>query len=136
MPVRQIRFQLSTVCQYYVGSPTQTTSYTRITRVVFFLEKNGTRSSGKRTCHPNIPYFLITDRVDKKEVRIEYCPTEVMRPDPHAKTLQVWLFRENREIGFFNIITASQPSSYRSVLAPNWFANRSWTTAVIIFVRR
>jgi Reverse transcriptase (RNA-dependent DNA polymerase) len=32
------------------------------------LEKNGTRSSGRRTRHLNIRYFFITDRVDKKEV--------------------------------------------------------------------
>jgi hypothetical protein len=51
------------------------------------LEKNGTRSSGKRTRHLDIRYFFITDRVDKKEERVEYCPTEVMRADPHTKQL-------------------------------------------------
>jgi hypothetical protein len=61
------------------------------------LEKNGTRSSGKRTRHLDIRYFFITDRVDRKEVRIEYCPTEHMRADPHTKPLQGRLFREHRD---------------------------------------
>jgi hypothetical protein len=61
------------------------------------LETNGTRSSGRRTRHLSIRYFFIADRVDKKEVRIEYCPTEVMRADPHAKPLQGRLFREHRD---------------------------------------
>jgi hypothetical protein len=38
------------------------------------LEKNGTRSSGKRTRHLD-KIFFITDRVDKKEVRVAYCPS-------------------------------------------------------------
>ena len=61
------------------------------------LETNGTRSSGRRRRHLNIRYFYIADRVDKKEVRIEYCPTEVMRADPHTKPLQGRLFREHRD---------------------------------------
>jgi hypothetical protein len=59
------------------------------------LENNGTKSSGKRA--RDIRYFFITDRVDKKEVRVEYCPTEVMRADPHTKPLQGRLFREHRD---------------------------------------
>ena len=61
------------------------------------LEKNGTRSSGRRTRHLNIRYFFISDRVDKKEVRNEYCPAEIMRADPHTKALQGRLFREYRD---------------------------------------
>jgi hypothetical protein len=61
------------------------------------LEKNGTKSSGKRTRHLDIRYFFITDRVEKKEVRVEYCPTEVMRADPHTKPLQGRMFREHRD---------------------------------------
>jgi hypothetical protein len=61
------------------------------------LENNGTRSSGKRTRHLDLRYFFTTDRVDKKEVRVEYCPTEVMRAAPHTKPLQGRLFREHRD---------------------------------------
>jgi hypothetical protein len=61
------------------------------------LENNGTRSSGKRTRHLDIRYFFITHRVDKKEVRVKYCATEVMRADPHTKPLEGRLFREHRD---------------------------------------
>jgi hypothetical protein len=61
------------------------------------LANNGTKSSGKRTHHLDIRYFFIADRVDKKEVRVEYCPTEVMWADPHTKPLQGRLFREHRD---------------------------------------
>jgi hypothetical protein len=61
------------------------------------LENNGTRSSGKRTRHLDIRYFFITDRVDIKEVRVKYCPTEVMRADPFTKPLEGRLFREHRD---------------------------------------
>jgi hypothetical protein len=52
------------------------------------LEKNGRASSGKRTRHINIRYFLVADRVKSGEVSIEYCPTEVMLADYLTKPLQ------------------------------------------------
>jgi hypothetical protein len=62
------------------------------------LEKNGRASSGKRTRHINIRYFLVADRVKAKEVQIEYCPTERMLADYLTKPLQganfLW-FRNN-----------------------------------------
>jgi hypothetical protein len=61
------------------------------------LEKNGTKSSGRRTRHLDIRYFFITDRVDKKEVRTEYRPTDFMWAYPHTKPLQGRLFREHRD---------------------------------------
>ena len=45
------------------------------------LEKNGIRSMGKRSRHINIRYFFIKDRYDKKELTIEYCPTDEMIGD-------------------------------------------------------
>ena len=57
------------------------------------LELNGKASSSKRTRHINIRYFLITDRVKKKEISIEYCPTEEMIADYFTKPLQGSLFR-------------------------------------------
>ena len=38
------------------------------------LEKNGRASSGKQTQHVNIHYFLVTDRIQAKEIKVEYCP--------------------------------------------------------------
>jgi hypothetical protein len=45
------------------------------------LERNGRASSGKRTRHINICYFFITDRVNMKEISIDWCPTKKMVAD-------------------------------------------------------
>jgi hypothetical protein len=45
------------------------------------LEKNGKASSSKRTCHINIRYFFVTDRIEVKDVSIQYCPTHEMVAD-------------------------------------------------------
>ena len=60
------------------------------------LENNGKASSTKRTRHINIRYFLITDRVAKGEIEIEYCPTEEMLADYFTKPLQGALFQKFR----------------------------------------
>ena len=39
------------------------------------LADNGKASSGKGTRHINIRYFFITDHIARKEVAIQYCPT-------------------------------------------------------------
>ena len=39
------------------------------------LEKNGKKSSSKRTKHTAIQYYFITDRVKAGELDIEYFPT-------------------------------------------------------------
>jgi hypothetical protein len=57
------------------------------------LERNGKASSGKRTRHINIRYFFITDRVNMKEVEIEWCPTKKMVADFMTKPLQGIHFR-------------------------------------------
>ena len=62
------------------------------------LEKNGKRSSSKRTRHINIPYYFITDRVANGEVSIEYCPNGDMVGDFHTKSLQGSQFCRFRDI--------------------------------------
>ena len=57
------------------------------------LEKNGRRSSGKRTRHINIRYYFIHDRVKAGEVDIEHCPTDDMWGDFFTKPLQGKKFR-------------------------------------------
>jgi hypothetical protein len=56
------------------------------------LEKNGKRSSSKRTRAINIRYFFVTDQVEKKTLRVEYCPTGEMVSDFMTKPLQGLLF--------------------------------------------
>ena len=45
------------------------------------LEKNGRASSSKRTRHVNVRYYFVTDQVNKKRLRVEYCPTKEMVSD-------------------------------------------------------
>jgi hypothetical protein len=52
------------------------------------LEKNGKASSSKHTKHVNIRYFFITDRVDKGNVSLVWCPTGDMIGDFMTKPLQ------------------------------------------------
>jgi hypothetical protein len=60
------------------------------------LEKNGKRSSSKRTRHINIRYFFVTDRIASREVSVEYCPTGEMLADFFTKPLQGANFRKFR----------------------------------------
>ena len=61
------------------------------------MERNGKASSGKRTRHINIRYFFITDRVNMKEVAIEWCTTKKMVADFMTKPLQGSHFRNLRD---------------------------------------
>jgi hypothetical protein len=61
------------------------------------LEENGKESSGKRTRHFDIKYFYVTDLVDRKEVKVEYCSTDEMLADYMTKPLvgaKLRLFRD------------------------------------------
>ena len=58
------------------------------------LEKNGKVSSSKRTKHINIRYFFITDRVQKNEVSVVWCPTGDMIADFATKPLQGAMFKK------------------------------------------
>jgi hypothetical protein len=64
------------------------------------LTKRGYSTSDK-TRHINIRYFWISDRIDDKEVIIEYVPTEEMLSDILTKPLQGERFIElrNRLLG-------------------------------------
>ena len=57
------------------------------------LQNNGKRSSGKKTRHIDIRYYFITDNIRRKQVRVEYCPTDMMHADFFTKPLQGSLFR-------------------------------------------
>ena len=76
------------------------------------LERNGKASSGKRTRHINIRYFFITDRVNMKEIEIEWCPTKEMVADFMTKPLQGSHFRRLRDLimGTTSIKKAKIPS--------------------------
>jgi hypothetical protein len=61
------------------------------------LADNGKASSGKGTRHINIRYFFITDRIARKEIAIQYCPTKQMVADYFTKPLQGELFYKFRD---------------------------------------
>ena len=58
------------------------------------LEKNGTKSSSKRTRHLNIRYFFIVDKIKNNELKVEYCPTDEMVGDFFTKPLQGKKFQD------------------------------------------
>ena len=61
------------------------------------LENNGKRSAGKRSRALNVRYFFLTDQVEKGNLSIEYCPTDIMWADFMTKPLQGEKFRKFRD---------------------------------------
>jgi glucose dehydrogenase len=61
------------------------------------LETNGKTSSGRRTRHLDIKYFYITDLIERKEVTIQYCPTDAMLADYFTKPLTGAKFQKFRK---------------------------------------
>ena len=74
------------------------------------LEKNGKASSSKRTKHVNIRYFFITDRINKDELTVEWCPTVDMIGDFATKPLQGALSRKFRD-QIMGVVTAKTPDN-------------------------
>ena len=66
-------------------------------RSAMLLEKNGRASSGPRSRHINIRFYFITDRIAKRELRVDWCPTRNMILDYGTKPLQGSLFRSLRD---------------------------------------
>lgn len=62
------------------------------------LEKNRRASSSKHTKHLNIQYYFITDRINKGETTVKYCPTGDMVGDFFTKPLQGSKFRQFHDI--------------------------------------
>jgi hypothetical protein len=62
------------------------------------LEKNGKKSSSKRTRALNIRYFYLTDQAEKGNVLIEYCPTGEMIADYMTKPLQGQQFEKFKSL--------------------------------------
>ena len=62
------------------------------------LGTNGKGSSGKRTRHMNIRYFFVADVQERKQITMEYCPTDEMIGDFFTKPLQGAKFRRFRNI--------------------------------------
>jgi hypothetical protein len=76
------------------------------------LERNGKRSSSRRTRHIDIRYFATKDRLKTENIQVVYCPTETMVADYFTKPLQGALFKKLRAVimGHTLVSTLSQPS--------------------------
>ena len=61
------------------------------------LQKNGIFSVGKGSKHIHVRYFFVTDKIEKKELKLIYCPTEKMTADFSTKPVQGSKFVEFRD---------------------------------------
>ena len=62
------------------------------------LQKNGHFSVGKGSKHIHIRYFFATDKIEKKGIRLMYCPTDKMIADYSTNPLQGAKFVEFRDL--------------------------------------
>jgi hypothetical protein len=62
------------------------------------LETNGMKSSTKQAQHINVRYYFVTDRINKGDMVVEYCPTADMISDILTKPLQGSLVRKLRAL--------------------------------------
>jgi hypothetical protein len=74
------------------------------------IERNGRRSSTKRTRHMDVRFFYIKELVDSGTVSIEHCPTSNMLADFFTKPLQGQQFRRLRD----QIMNLDPSSPYHS----------------------
>ena len=87
------------------------------------LEINGKLSSSKRTKHIKAKFFFVKDKVDKGEVKITDCPTQVMWADGNSKPLQGTLFKVMRDklmnfgVDYEDGYWADQPSVSKQLAA-------------------
>jgi hypothetical protein len=80
------------------------------------LEKNGCALSSKCTCHINIRYFFVANRVESNEVSIQYCHTGEIIANFFAKPLQGVDFQKFRNFIINYYPTTNSLSDPRSVL--------------------
>jgi hypothetical protein len=78
------------------------------------LEKNGKASSSKHMKHVNIWYFFITNRVNKADVSLVWCPTGDMIGDFMTKPLQGTLFRKFRD-QIMGVVPAQDPGPGKAI---------------------
>ena len=62
------------------------------------MQTNGRRSCTGNSRHIHIRHFFVKDLIDKKKIRVLYCPTTKMLADFFTKPLQGELFRFFRNI--------------------------------------
>ena len=78
------------------------------------MESNGRNSCTGNSRHIHIKYFFVKDRVDNRELVIQYCPTAEMLADFFTKPLQGALFNKFQKVlmGWEHINTLKSLSEY------------------------
>ena len=61
------------------------------------MQKNGRNSCTGNSRHIKIRYFWVKNRIDDKEISVEYLPTNLMLADFFTKPIQGERFRELRK---------------------------------------
>ena len=62
------------------------------------LYKNGKSSSINHTKHIKISFFFVTDRISKKELNVEWCPTNEMIGKFMTKPMHRSIFNKFRDL--------------------------------------
>lgn len=62
------------------------------------LQKNYPFSVKKGSKHIHVKYFLVTDKIERKELKVIHCPTEEMTADFNTKPLQGGKFVQFRNL--------------------------------------
>ena len=80
------------------GYPVKNNMLYQDNQSTILMLKNGRNSCTGNSRHINIRYFFVKDRIDKKEIKVEYCPTRTMLADFFTKPLQGHLFRVFKDV--------------------------------------
>jgi len=75
------------------GQQVHTTTIYKDYKSTILLAENGRTSSSKRTCHFNVQCF-VTDKINKGEVKVAFCPSKNMIAIFFMKALQGSMFRK------------------------------------------
>ena len=87
--------------QYFLqaqGFPHHTSYFEQDNQSAIRLERNGHASASQQSCHINIRYFFITDRLNTDNITLRYCQIEDMLADFLSKPLQGSLFCKFRDV--------------------------------------
>jgi hypothetical protein len=100
------------------GEPIKEDILMQDNKSTMLLQKNGHFLVGKGSKHIHIRYFFATDKIQKKEVRLIYCPTDKMIADYSTKPLQGSKFVEFRDLmlGILKADYAKYKEQYIAVL--------------------
>ena len=63
-----------------------------------FMLKYGKNACTGNSRNVHVHYFFVKDPVGKGEIRVEYCPSELMLADFFTKPLQGQLFKKCRDV--------------------------------------